>query len=149
MVQDTMAVLRKAAAFLRLPGGERRCLVEAAWWLGLARLALLVLPFRRIAPWLSRQPRGARPDLDPVFARAIRRAVTTAARHVPWSATCLPQAMAAKMMLARRGCASTLHLGVARTGADGLFAHAWLEAGGRIIVGEQGSEAVTPVAGFG
>jgi hypothetical protein len=61
----------------------------------------------------------------------------------------LPQAIAAKFMLARRGCTSTLHFGVARDERAALIAHAWLEAGGFIVVGEDGVENFAPIAQIG
>jgi hypothetical protein len=69
------------------------------------------------------------------LVRAVRRAVRRASRRVPWRAECLVQALTARSMLERRGIASTLSLGVRKT-AGALEAHAWLEAGGRIVVGD-------------
>lgn len=134
-----------------MSGTERWLIVEAVVSLGAARAAILLVPFRWIAPWLERKPRGSGRSIapDPALTGRVGRAVTTAAHHVPWNAVCLPQAMAAKFMLARRGYTSTLHLGVARTGADDLIAHAWLEAENAIVVGERGIDTVTPVAHFG
>lgn len=40
--------------FLALAPADRFCLLEAILWLGLARLAILVLPFRWLAPHLGR-----------------------------------------------------------------------------------------------
>ena len=80
---------------------------------------------------------------------AVRRAVDVAARNVPWNAVCLPQAMASKAMLARRGQGSALHIGAAMGDGGGLMAHAWLVAGGEIVIGEDESGNVTPLAKFG
>jgi hypothetical protein len=80
---------------------------------------------------------------------AVRQAVTVAARNVPWNAVCLPQAMAAKAMLARRGQGSALHLGASRDDGGGLTAHAWLEVGGEIVVGETGVADMAPLTRFG
>ena len=132
--------------FLQMPHRQRLLLLEAALFLGLARLALLALPFGRIAPWLQRSPDSGTRDTATVLA--VGQAVTIAARNVPWNAVCLPQAMAAKAMLARRGQGSALHLGAARAG-DGLTAHAWLVAGGEVVVGEAGIAEVAPLARFG
>jgi hypothetical protein len=120
--------------------------VEAVLFLGLARLALLIVPFGRIAPWLRRSPDFGPHDGQTLLA--VGDAVTIAARNVPWNAVCLPQAMAAKAMLARRGQGSALHLGAARAGS-GLTAHAWLVAGGEVVVGEAGIADVAPLARFG
>lgn len=146
-----MSLRNKLSRVRHMSGAERWLIAEAVFSLGAARAMILLVPFRWIAPWLERKPRGSgRPtEPDPVLTGSVRRAVTITANHVPWNAVCLPQAMAAKFMLARRGCPSTLHLGVARTGADALTAHAWLEAGNAIVVGERGVDSVTPVAHFG
>jgi hypothetical protein len=132
--------------FLQMPNRQRVLLLEAALFLGLARLALLALPFGRIAPWLQRSPDSGAGDTATVLA--VGQAVAIAARNVPWNAVCLPQAMAAKAMLARRGQGSALHLGAARAG-DGLTAPAWLVAGGEVVVGEAGIAEVAPLARFG
>jgi hypothetical protein len=138
---------RKLGRFLALTMRQRLLLLEAALCLGFARLLLLTVPFGRLAPWLQRAPDAAR--LEPATVQAVRQAVTIAARNVPWNAVCLPQAMAAKAMLARRGHGSALHLGAGRAAAGGFMAHAWLVAGGEIVVGEAGTADMAPLARFG
>src|SRR5471030_3546809 len=108
-----------------MSGAQFLLLVEAALFLALARLAILLIPFRRVVPWLERSPDS--PQRDAVVIGTVRQAVEIASRNVPWNAVCLPQAMACKAMLARRGQGSALHIGAARGGRDGLMAHAWLE----------------------
>jgi hypothetical protein len=61
-------------------------------------------------------------------------AIPRAAARVPWRATCLVQALAAERWLESRGIPSELKLG-ARKAGEALDAHAWLEAGGRVVVG--------------
>jgi hypothetical protein len=129
-------------------GGARRVMVvEAALFLALARLLVLTVPFRRIAPWLALAPETGRND--ETLAAAVREAVTVAARNAPWNAVCLPQAMAAKAMLARRGFGSSFHLGADYDGQGKLVAHAWLEAGGEVIIGADGIPGMAPLARFG
>lgn len=141
-----MRLVRKLRRFLNMSHRHRLLLLEAALLLGCARLVLLTLPFGRIARWLQRVPDSGRHDAATV--RAVGDAVTVAARTVPWNAVCLPQAMAAKAMLARRGQGSALHLGTKAEGG-GLAAHAWLVAGGEIVVGEAGIAGMAPLARFG
>jgi hypothetical protein len=136
----------KLGRLLQMTNRQHLLLMEAALFLGVSRLLLLTVPFGRIAPWLQRSPDRGSCDVATVLA--VGEAVTMAARNVPWNAVCLPQAMAAKAMLARRGQGSALHLGAAR-GSDGLTAHAWLVAGGEIVVGELGVADVAPLARFG
>ena len=144
-----MSLRSKLKHLYKMSGKDRLLLVEAAFFLGVARLLILLVPFRLIAPWLARSPRNLTERSDPLLKLHIRRAVVTAARNVPWNAVCLPQAIAAKFMLGRRGFPSTLHLGVRRKEEGSLTAHAWLEAGSMIVVGGEGKDAVTPIAHFG
>jgi hypothetical protein len=144
-----MALSGKLRRLRAMAWNERRLIAEAAFALGIARLALVCVPFRRIAPWLMRQPRRPQMIANPLFNIQMRRAVTIAARNVPWKAVCLPQAMAAKWMLARRGYPSILHLGVGKDHTGAMIAHAWLDVGDVTVVGAAGKEAVTPVGHFG
>ena len=133
--------------FLGISSADRLRVCEAILALALARLIVLAVPFRLIAPWLSRTPETD--ACDEALLVAVRMAVTAAARNVPWNAACLPQAMAAKAMLTRRGCGSSFHLGAGFDGQGQLIAHAWLVAGGTIVVGAAGIASVTPLARFG
>jgi Transglutaminase-like superfamily len=64
--------------------------------------------------------------------------VAAVSRFVP-GASCLTQALAARVVLAREGYDSTLQLGMARI--DGrLQAHAWLVCDGLIVVGGAGHD---------
>src|SRR5690606_14437510 len=71
---------------------------------------------------------------EEVAVERIGWAVGKAAHHVP-NATCLTQALAAQLLLARYRHESRLCIGVARDGERGFEAHAWIEAEGRVVVG--------------
>lgn len=90
---------------------------------------------------------GTRPAEGSASATAqdVAWAVRSASRVVP-RATCLTQALAAKLVLSRRGYASRLRIGVARGPARQLRAHAWLEANGLVVVGGSRIEDFTPLA---
>jgi Transglutaminase-like superfamily len=138
---------RKLAVFRDLHSSDRILIAEAALLLGFARLLVLTMPFRLLARWLERAP--ARGVGDAMLLGRVRRAVTTAARNVPWNAVCLPQAMAAKAMLARRGCGSSLRIGAGFDAQGKLIAHAWLVVGATVVVGAAGTSGVTPLTSFG
>jgi hypothetical protein len=139
--------LRKLRLFCSFASTERSLILEAIVMLGVARVVVVIMPFRWIAAWLERAPKSDGHN-DALVSR-VRRAVVIAARNVPWNAVCLPQAMAAKIVLARHGCGSALHLGANFNGQGKLVAHAWLVSGGEIVVGAAGADSVMPLARFG
>lgn len=143
--------------------GERRLLARAALLVLGFRIALRLLPFRRVMALADRMADGGRarheggrwvpgrgagegrrprpvPRPDP---RSVGREAETAARLLAAARPCLPQALACHVLLRRAGRAPTLHIGVRREGGDGRpppatpppEAHAWVECGGRVVAG--------------
>ncbi len=138
-----MPVLEKLRT---LSPSERRALLTAGLSLCRARLEVRLRPFRKIASSLE-TPEPSQPltATETEQLEAIGWAIRALGARVPWFRNCLVQAVAAKRLLGRRGIASTLHLGVAPCIEQTSFeAHAWLEVGGRIVVGrsEQAFEAL-------
>ncbi len=121
-----------------MPGPARCLLMEAVVWLGIARASVLAMPYRKVVSRLSLWDQVL-PSPDPEEARdAITRvtwAIATVGRHTPWESNCLARAIAAKVMLRRRGLESTLYLGV-RPGAESLTAHAWLGHHRSVLIGD-------------
>lgn len=149
--------MRRLRKFAALPPADRRLTVEAAAWLTVALGLLALLPFRRIAVWLGKAADRDAPMARPAEARRqaeayrIGQAVERAARHLPMNARCLPQAIAAKAMLRRRGIASTTHFGmqVSDGGTGGrMEAHAWVTVGETGVVGVPASVGFTVLARF-
>jgi hypothetical protein len=136
--------MRRLRSFLGLPSEERR-LVLRAWRLEVAiRVGLWVLPFRSVRRRVAatRRPAGpSTPSGAPADDRRIGWAVTSAARYVP-AATCLTQALAAKVLLNEAGRPARLTIGVERD-AGRLRAHAWVEDDDGVIVGDHDLERFT------
>ena len=116
--------------------------LEAACLLGFARLLVWALPFKYWVKLIG-TPMSSRSDYQQVHIKPekllnIQWAIKSAAYRVPWQAVCLPQAMTAKWMLSFRGQKSKLLLGLRADPQKNnkLAAHAWLECGADIIVGE-------------
>lgn len=115
---------------------------EASLLLGVARFLVWALPFKYWVKLIG-NPMSSRTDhqqvkIKPQNLKNIQWAIRSAAYRVPWQAVCLPQAIAAKWMLNFRGQASKLLLGL-RSDPDNnnkLAAHAWLECGSDIVIGE-------------
>jgi len=140
----------KVARFLDLAPRDRWLVLEASALLMAARAALYVVPFRWVARVVSRPPAARK--IDEAASRElvghVRRAVIVGARHGVGRAVCFPQAIAAQLMLARRGVASTLHFGVAKSAAGEIEAHVWVRAGAAPVVGCEIAERFAPMVSF-
>lgn len=121
--------------FRQITPHERRLLFKVWPVLWAVRLSLWLLPFaasRRLVAWASRaRPEGSSDSLSP---ERLARMVKAAARLVP-GASCLTQAMAVQIMLARSGYPSRLRFGVRKDPRQGFTAHAWVESGGVTVIG--------------
>ena len=174
-------LLNAVRAFARVPVATKTMALEAALFLLLAWLLVKYVPMRHWRRRLATAqdpayaggclPRAPQRRLPRRAARVVRRV----ARHVPFPAVCLPQAMALQWMLHRRGVESRLVFGARRklhgrersgTGRDdgkpsglprrahgtGLDFHAWLTVGGECVIGgdETGTyTALPPFDGIG
>jgi hypothetical protein len=134
-----------------LPWPDRWLLVDAAFCLALARLSVLIVPFR----WLTRalrQQLGETPvddDCDMLRQRErVAWALRTVNGHTPWDSNCLAQGLAGKLMLRRRRLVSTLYLGVGKDDQASFAAHAWLRSGAVVVTGGADLERFTVMAAF-
>ena len=124
-------VTRRVRTLAALPKAERRLLLRALTLLWLCRLALWVLPFPVVTRWADRS--RVVPAHTETKPRQLAAAIRTASRFVP-HATCLVKALAGARLFAERGQHALVVIG-ARKRADGLEAHAWLESGGQVVLG--------------
>ena len=127
-------VLQRIRRFRALEPGDRSLLIEAAILLGIVQVGLRTIPLRALRRVLTGVKRF-RARSRPAGSR-IAWAVNAAAPLVP-PRSCLSDALAADVMLCRRGYPSTVWFGVkplkGRTTA--LDAHAWVESDGSIVAG--------------
>jgi hypothetical protein len=151
-------IRRLLLRFQQIDNRRRALLPEAVAYLLAARLALIFIPFPRLAPRLGSfvpptdgrvsEVRAPAPDETVQLAKAVGWAVTRAARYVPFKAVCLPQAMAARVMLKRRGVQSVMHFGAAKGTDKALDAHAWLDAAGVEVTGYPVAAGFAEIACF-
>src|SRR5215207_6673 len=136
--------MRYLHKFLSLPVVEQWLLIKAALLVGSTRLGLKLLPFRvlrRLVESLSR-PIVSLPASVRFSAEKVAWAVDLVSRYVP--ATCLSRALAAQVLLARRGYPVLLHFGAVKEG-ERFLAHAWLESEGQVVIGGHMVEPYTPL----
>lgn len=103
------------------------------------RVALWLLPSRVVLAAVDSTARRLLREREATSLSVGRLTSTVrrASRRVP-RASCLTQALAGRLLLASHGRNASLRIGV-RSGALGnLLAHAWLEIGGRPVLGDIG-----------
>lgn len=153
--------LPKLRTALALPWGDQLLVLELAVELARARFEVSWLPARCYARGLgtlrpaNESPPGPQiePAMDLVAAR-VSGFTRSLAALLPWRCTCLVRALAARRVLARRGCPTALYLGVRRPGrletslSGPLEAHAWLVCGSRVVTGRAERDRHAPLAVF-
>ena len=130
--------------FVHLSAADRSLLIRSVLLVGAARLALWALPFNAARRLMARRIR--RSSVPYATPERIGWAISVAKRFIP-KGNCLPQALAAESLLTRDGYPVELRIGVAKTNDGRLDAHAWVESGGRLVVGDltQGLHTYTPL----
>lgn len=113
--------------------------VAEAWALLWAcRVGLWMAPFPRVlrgVEFCAARGRSRRSMDAERAVEAIRRALPLTLR-----ASCLTQALAGWILLTRHGVASRVRIGVSSAEQQGFKAHAWLEVGGEVILGDEVGE---------
>jgi hypothetical protein len=133
----------RVRSVLQLTPSECGLLLAALPIVVAIRLALWIVPSAvtlRFVSWLHSSTREHRRK-SPEQRSSVVWAVVTVSRGVP-RATCLTQALAAKLLLRSRGEDAQLCLGVAHLPGGTLRAHAWLERDGRAILGGSGIQSL-------
>lgn len=147
-----IATLRKLG---RLDRERRAALAEAALLHAAVAIAIRVVPWRAMRRFTTspdvvqafRPAATADPKVRTTMDLKVRTtvdvvawAVTTVAVVIPVGSTCLTRAIAADLMLKRRGFESVLVFGVAHHDGPPRF-HAWVECHGGAIVGGEECDA--------
>jgi len=126
--------------FNALPRPARGLFLRALVLLPLVTLLLRLRGFRA-AQRILRARLGSPGDAGAAaddLARSASRMVAAAARHAIFPATCLERSLVLWWLLARRGVASQLRIGVRKSG-ETFEAHAWVERHGAAVGEPEGT----------
>jgi hypothetical protein len=126
--------------FFDFSADEKLMFFEALFFIYLAKLMLIFLPFRICIKTL----RKGEFENSSGPAKEIKSAIDRANRLAFWKNVCLVQSFAARWMLDRRKMPSTFSIGVKHDPRKKISAHAWLTAGNFEIV-PRGSDYITIV----
>ena len=148
-----MALRRKITTWCNLPRSQKLLFFVSISLLGVARLAILVLPFRILARRLGEDFKTT--PLVPLIttekrriAILIGRSVRMAARYTPWESKCLAQALVAGLLLEVMKIPHGLYLGVCRGNEAEMKAHAWVCSGPIFVTGGNSFGEFTVVSSF-
>jgi len=137
---------KKITNFFTLPITEIHAFVEAFFWLGAMRVAILTISFKKLTKSLCHKRLDYSPgpvkQHEACVVLTVKQAIHRAARRTPWESACLVQALTARVMLQKRHIPGAFYLGVAPddTGESPLKAHAWSQCGNIIVTGNHGHE---------
>jgi len=132
---------------------EYQLFAEAWMCLAVARLLLIFLPFKKLAPLLGKtvtsETSTVIPSDNTIALQQISIAISRGCRYAFWRTKCFEQALAAKLMLKKRGISSLLYFGVYKNDDSlKLNAHAWVICKGMIITGSKNLELYKVVSRF-
>jgi hypothetical protein len=143
--------------FMRASWMQRLLWLEAFLSLIVACLIVRCVPFQRWKWTLgTRHPAASEAYFRPVRCvdygpvGNVGRAVETATRILPWQPVCLPQAVAAKWMLVRRGYAVEVYFGSRRAEQAGKppDLHAWAVVDDLCITGASEVTTFIPIVRY-
>lgn len=146
-----MSLVRKVIIFVGLSWREQCLFLQVICLTGIVRLLILLLPFRWLAPALSRHLKQSpikEDDNKLAVTRQIGRVIETVSRHTPWESKCLIQAITGKILLRHYCLSNTLYLGVVKDKNKKMVAHAWLHSGDVVVTGGFSTQKYTIVSQF-
>lgn len=147
-------MLRKIHRFITLSHVEKRLFLEAYIMLGIMRVLILSISFKRLTRALEYQKSKDETmylsDDEMQIACLVGKAIERAAAYTPWESACLVQSLTVQKMLKKRGIPGVFYLGVTKDhhAEEKMRAHAWSQCGDVILTGAQGQEAFTVIATF-
>lgn len=142
-------LLAQARRYVTFRPDRRRLIREAVWALVLARLAIRLVPFRRIVRFATDIRRDATALVDwEEFTQLAAWAVNASALRLPWNPVCFDRGLALHVLLRRRGIPSVLNYGVQREATGKLAAHVWVTVGDKAVIGGEVADDFACVGRF-
>lgn len=138
-----------------LPAKEKLWLLLLYPYSGLVRMAILLLPFQRLSPYLghSLQNRQLSPlatESQQQLAWRIGKIIELVSHYTPWESKCFVQAVMARTMLGWYNIPYIMHFGACRTKqqSEPMKAHTWVKVGRWIITGREGHKSFAIVGSY-
>lgn len=115
----------------------KKLFLQAYIVMSLVRLGLLLLPFNRLQNLVSKSQRLTWLAFAPTQVTTNRIAVSVyrSSKYQPGKPMCLARALTAAVLMNIYGLSHQIQIGVAKGENGQLEAHAWVNSGGRVVVG--------------
>lgn len=120
--------------FIKLPYSDKKVAIEALFWLILLRLMVWMFPFKFVQKRVQKITNYLSSGSAPVSMSRVRVMIVIVSRYVP-RATCLVQALAGYILFSKYGYNTSIKIGVLTENGE-FEAHAWLEHGKKVVLGE-------------
>ena len=133
-MQLVFKAVRLVIKFIQLNPSSRRLLFYSFFLLTAIRLGLRFLSFKTLQHKVDRlsQTKAKTPSYT---LYGIVWAVEWSTRMMPGGAKCLARALTTQILMGQQNYPYDLCIGVLKSEAGGLQAHAWIESDDRIVVG--------------
>lgn len=148
---NSLLLIRKFKSFIRINWRDRILFFRAFFLSGIARIAILVIPFRVIKKFLGVLKKESSYDINIEEFRRVKKiawAVNQASIYTPWESKCLVKAVTAQRMLKRYNIYSTIYFGINKDEKNNIQAHAWLRCGSVFVTGGYEKDDFKEVAKF-
>jgi hypothetical protein len=121
--------------FIKLPSRDKLVALESLFWVIRIRITLWIFPFPSVQRKVQKNASKYHPTTEHLISMdRLRIMIMVASRYVP-RATCLVQALAGYILFSKYGYQPSIKIGVLTENGE-FEAHAWLEHGKRVVLGE-------------
>ncbi|OCQ99480.1 hypothetical protein BCD64_10510 [Nostoc sp. MBR 210] len=126
--------MKRLLKLLQLSNSDRQFFLRTFVLLGLVRLGMWLLSFNTLRKLINKisKPNS---QLEPISLHKIVWAINVSTRYTPGGAKCLARALTCQVLMTRYGYTPELRIGVVKSEAGNLEAHAWIETQGYVVIG--------------
>jgi len=129
-------------SFYKLPAKYKKVAVEAIFWVILIRLLIWIFSFDFVKKKIQKIASHYTPTTKHTVSMSrLRLLIMSTARYIP-RATCLVQALAGYILFSKYGYTTSIKIGVLNENGE-FEAHAWLENGNSVVLGESEKYFIT------
>lgn len=125
-------------SFLKLSWPDKRLIIKTFLIMFKIRIILWIFPFKYIQESMQEPPKNKAKNNN-MEVEHVKWVVNTVSIYLPGS-TCLARALTGYKLLSSMNYDSQVKIGVGKDCRGEFEAHAWLETGDKIIIGESEKE---------